>query len=206
MRIAICGNEEQKKELLKKETNSSVEIAWFNEQQQSIENFDAYFDLLFNETDNTKNIFINNVTTFANAVVTTASNLPSNYIRINAWNGFLSRTIIEVAASNEVAKEKASGILNELKWNFIWAPDEPGLIAARIIAMIINEAYFALGENVSTKQEIDVAMKLGTNYPNGPCEWGKKIGLKNIYELLKKLNEKERRYEIAPSLISECEM
>src|SRR5881398_1292453 len=117
MRIAICGNEEQKKELLKKEINSCVEIAWFNEQQQSIENFDAYFDLLFDEADNTKNIFINNVTTFANAVVTTASNLPSNYIRVNAWDGFLSRTIVEVSASNEVAKEKAAVILNELKWN-----------------------------------------------------------------------------------------
>jgi 3-hydroxybutyryl-CoA dehydrogenase len=204
MRIAICANEEQKKELLEKGINNSVEVAWFNEQQQSINNFDAYFDLLFDEADNTNNIFLNDVIVFVNAVATITSDLPSNYIRINAWNGFLSRTIIEVAASNAVSKEKASGVLHELGWNFIWASDEPGLIAARIIAMIINEAYFALEENVSTKEEIDIAMKLGTNYPNGPFEWSKKIGLQNIYALLKKLNEKESRYEISPLLISEC--
>jgi 3-hydroxyacyl-CoA dehydrogenase len=44
--------------------------------------------------------------------------------------------------------------------------------------MIINEAYFALEDNVSTKAETDIAMKLGTNYPYGPFEWGQLIGLK----------------------------
>ena len=51
-------------------------------------------------------------------------------------------------------------------------PDEPGFIAARIIAMIINEAYYAKGEQVSSKADIDIAMKLGTTIPwgllNGP--------------------------------------
>jgi len=47
-------------------------------------------------------------------------------------------------------------------------------------------------------------MKLGTNYPYGPFEWSNKIGLQKIYSLLKKLNEKERRYDIAPLLIEEA--
>ncbi len=45
------------------------------------------------------------------------------------------------------------------------------------MAMIINEAWHALAEEVSTKNEIDTAMKLGTNYPYGPFEWAEKIGL-----------------------------
>jgi len=72
--------------------------------------------------------------------------------------------------------------------------DEPGLISARIIAMIINEAYFANAENVSTEKEIDTAMKLGTNYPYGPFEWADKIGVKNIYVLLEKLSINDPRY------------
>ena len=43
--------------------------------------------------------------------------------------------------------------------------------------MIINEAYFTWEAGTSTKEEIDIAMKLGTGYPYGPFEWGEKIGL-----------------------------
>ena len=204
MRIAIRANEHQKKELLEKKIDGA-EVIWLDEQQQNIGDVDAYFDLFFDESDFSKNTFIKDVIVFANAVVTPAAELPPNYIRINAWNGFLSRTLVEVAASNEITKEKAAGILSKVGWNFIWTQDEPGMIAARIIAMIINEAYFALQENVSTKEEIDIAMKLGTNYPYGPFDWSEKIGLQNIYALLKKLNEKESRYAIASLLIQECE-
>ncbi len=70
--------------------------------------------------------------------------------------------------------------------------------------MIINEAYFALQDEVSSKDEIDTAMKLGTNYPHGPFEWSKKIGLKNIYGLLSKLVETNNRYEPAGLLKKEA--
>jgi 3-hydroxybutyryl-CoA dehydrogenase len=69
--------------------------------------------------------------------------------------------------------------------------------------MIINEAYFALGDGVSTKEEIDIAMRLGTNYPYGPFELVQKIGLNNIHGLLKKLKEQSTRYNIAPALEKE---
>ena len=88
----------------------------------------------------------------------------------------------------------------DLNREVIFVKDEPGLVAARVISMIINEAFFALGENVSSKEEIDLAMKLGTNYPKGPFEWAEKIGMDNIYSLLKKLSEKEERYVPAPAL------
>ncbi len=68
-----------------------------------------------------------------------------------------------------------------------WLPDEPGFVTPRVISMIINEAYFAFAEGVSTPEEIDTAMKLGTNYPYGPIEWGNRIGLQNVVRLLKKL-------------------
>ena len=80
--------------------------------------------------------------------------------------------------------------------------DEPGLIAARVLAMIINEAYFALGDNVSTKAEIDTAMKLGTNYPLGPFEWADAIGHANILGLLQQLTATDKRYQPAAMLIA----
>ena len=52
----------------------------------------------------------------------------------------------------------------------------------------------------STKEEIDIAMKLGTGYPFGPFEWGEMIGLSRIAELLKKLSYDNPVYELAKSL------
>ncbi len=47
----------------------------------------------------------------------------------------------------------------------IFVKDEPGFVSARIVAMIINEAYFTWEAGTSSKEEIDIAMKLGTGYP-----------------------------------------
>ena len=69
--------------------------------------------------------------------------------------------------------------------------------------MIINEAWFSLAENISTREEIDTAMKLGTNYPYGPFEWGDKIGLDRVSALLNELHKTDTRYSIAPGLQGE---
>ena len=84
----------------------------------------------------------------------------------------------------DVNKETAEKIFSCFNKTIEWVADIPGFITPRVISMIINEAYFTLDEKVSTKEEIDTAMKLGTNYPYGPFEWGATIGLKNVYELI----------------------
>lgn len=72
----------------------------------------------------------------------------------------------------------------------------------RTIAMIINEAYFALDEKLATAEAIDLAMKNGVNYPLGPIEWGQKIGLIHVAELLHELFEitEDPRYRLSKQL------
>jgi 3-hydroxybutyryl-CoA dehydrogenase len=205
MRIAVYASDSQKNEILSKGINENVHIIWLRDFQENI-NVDACFDLLFDETEASEKRIIHNIPVFVNTLLITSSKLPPNYIRVSAWNGFLKRELLEVATSNEHIKEKAALILSKIGWKFTWVPDVPGMIAARVISMIINEAYFALGDKISTKEEIDIAMKLGTNYPYGPFEWSEKIGLQKIYMLLKKLNETEGRYDIAPLLIEEAKL
>lgn len=138
-----------------------------------------------------------------NAVVKTLTelNAPENVVRINGWTGFLQRKTWEAAGTvNNEVKQIFAAAGKQL----IEVADDPGLVAARSIAMIINEAYFALGEEVSTKEEIDTAMKLGTNYPFGPFEWAEKIGLTNIYQLLTALYLTGNRYSPAPLLQKEA--
>ena len=50
----------------------------------------------------------------------------------------------------------------------------------RILAMLVNEAADALFLNIATKEDIDLAMNKGVNYPNGLLAWADEIGIKNI--------------------------
>ncbi len=136
---------------------------------------------------------------FVSSVITPLRDFPdsNNIIRFNGWSGFLLNNTWEICGA---ITEDAKTVLSFLQKQFIEVSDEPGLISARIISMIINEAFFAEGEQVSKPKEIDIAMKLGTNYPHGPFEWAEMIGLKNVYLLLKKLSQKDPRYTIAPLL------
>jgi len=200
MKIFFLANEMQKKELETLKINDIDELIFNSElpDGEGYGNYDAYFILSdsWNSLDfdqfGTKPVFIN-------AVIETLAelNLPANVNRLNAWPGFLQNTIWEVVSKNQKDIEIIFGAINH---DFIVVKDEPGLVAARVISMIINEAFYALGEKVSTKEEIDLAMKLGTNYPQGPFEWAEKIGLNNIYHLLNKLSKKNDRYLAAPAL------
>ena len=71
--------------------------------------------------------------------------------------------------------------------------------------MIINEAYYTLQEGTASRADIDTAMKLGTNYPFGPFEWSKRIGIKTIVKLLDNIyaDTHDERYKICPLLRSE---
>ena len=120
---------------------------------------------------------------------------------MNGWPGFLQREVWEIASGDhDVAEE----IFNKIGWKILFVEDKPGLIAARVVSMIINEAFLTFNENVSTIEEVDLAMKLGTNYPFGPFEWAEKIGVENVYGLLEKLSETDERYLPSPALKNCC--
>ncbi len=72
----------------------------------------------------------------------------------------------------------------------------------RTLAMIINEAAFAVQESVATAADIDTAMKLGTNYPKGPLAWCDEIGAEAIVAVLDALAREygSDRYRVATLL------
>ncbi len=84
---------------------------------------------------------------------------------------------------------------------------EDGGIVARILATIVNEAASAVAEGVATPEAIDTAMRLGTNYPSGPLEWGERIGLGPVVGTLDTLNDlvPDGRYRVTPLLRSLAE-
>jgi 3-hydroxybutyryl-CoA dehydrogenase len=204
MKLVALADNMLKEELLTTGIADGVTIEWIDNPAAFTEHTDAdaFFDLLF-VPDPQRITLLNQLT---EKIVFINSQNPVNqkhFIRINALPTFLKRDIAEVVTGDEEIKTRAEEVLAALSRKAQWVEDEPGFITARIVTMIINEAYFALGEGVSTKKEIDTAMKLGTNYPYGPFEWAKKIGLKNVYELLLSLSKKDIKYTAAEALVKE---
>jgi 3-hydroxybutyryl-CoA dehydrogenase len=112
---------------------------------------------------------------------------------------------VEVAVglqSSEAALSAAQEFWASLGLQTTQVADGPGLVRARILSMLVNEAATALMEGVATPADIDTAMRLGTNYPRGPLAWGDEIGLDVVLGVLRGLYEEygEDRYRPCPLL------
>ncbi len=207
MKIAVITNDELKEELLAAGMQDIINVQWLAEPAM-VYDADAYLDLLFQPTAERINMLkeLQPAVIIVNSVITTLDKLPADFIRFNGWPGFLKRTLAESSCYREDQKPFAEKIFTQFNKSIEWVPDVAGFISARIISMIINEAYFAFDEKISSKREIDIAMKLGTNYPYGPFEWAEKIGLQKINELLTVLALQNSRYEPAALLKKEASL
>lgn len=80
--------------------------------------------------------------------------------------------------------------------------DVPGLIVARTLAMLVNEAAEALLARIGTAQGIDAAMRFGVNYPRGPLEWADRIGAAYFVDVLDGLRASygDTRYRVSVKL------
>jgi 3-hydroxybutyryl-CoA dehydrogenase len=194
MKLIICANDADVEAL----ASAAENVTWIRVTDPSCfaseTEADAYFNLLPNAAAAAYDGLQKPV--FIGSVADTHLSTPF-VIRINGWNGFLEKKYWEMAGAVE---EDALAVLDQLQKIPIITQNTAGFISARTIAMIVNEAFFALGDAICTANDIDTAMKLGTNYPMGPFEWGQKIGLAPIYELLQSLASTDPRYQCAPSL------
>ena len=112
---------------------------------------------------------------------------------------------VELAAgmrTAENATQSAEELFKSIGKETFRVKDAPGLTFPRILSLIINEAARSLEEGVATAKEIDVAMRLGVNYPQGPLRWADQIGLDDVLAVLEGLEDEsgDDRYRPAPLL------
>jgi len=114
-------------------------------------------------------------------------------------------TVVElyapVSGSNE-ALELAQTYFAAHGYNTLVLPDQPGGVAFRILALLINEALSAVAEGVASPADLNRATRLGTGYPLGPLEWAERIWLKPLLRALEGLQAElgEERYRPHPLL------
>ncbi len=74
-------------------------------------------------------------------------------------------------------------------------------ILMRVLSMLINEAADALYLGVATKEELDLAMTKGVNYPKGLLKWADDIGLNRVLDQLNQLNQEYSEDRYRPSVL-----
>lgn len=85
------------------------------------------------------------------------------------------------------------------------APTEDLVLAKsifeRIIVMLINEATDALFLNIASREDIDLAMTNGVNYPKGLLKWADELGLEFVLNSLENLFQEYGEDRYRPSAL-----
>ncbi len=104
--------------------------------------------------------------------------------------------------TNDETYKTVKSVAEKMGKTFVNVSDFPGFAVNRILITMINEAIFALYEGVATPQDIDTAMKLGTNQPMGPLALADFIGLDTCLAIMDVLYEgfKDSKYRPCPLL------
>jgi 3-hydroxybutyryl-CoA dehydrogenase len=102
----------------------------------------------------------------------------------------------------ETARANAETLISGIGLRAEWIGDGAGLVLPRVMSMLANEAAFALAEGTADEDTIDLAMRLGANYPVGPLAWLRQVGAERVLRVLEHLRAvfAEERYRVAPLL------
>jgi 3-hydroxybutyryl-CoA dehydrogenase len=123
----------------------------------------------------------------------------------NGLPTFILNQQLEVCVLGDAEVPLLEEVCANLQIGFTLVKDQPGMVTPRILSMIINEAYCTLAEGTASRSDIDLAMKLGTNYPYGPFEWCERIGAAEVCQVLDGIFKatQDPRFRINPLLLEE---
>ncbi|HEY1416754.1 MAG TPA: 3-hydroxybutyryl-CoA dehydrogenase [Myxococcaceae bacterium] len=115
--------------------------------------------------------------------IAAATRRPDAVIGMHFMNPVPVMQLVEVirgAATSDATFERTRSLAQAMGKTVVTSNDYPGFIVNRILIPMLNEAAYALMEGVGTAEDIDTAMKLGTNQPMGPLQLADFIGLDTV--------------------------
>lgn len=150
-------------------------------------------------------IIASNTSSISITKIASHTKRPDKVIGMHFMNPVPLMKLVEVIKGLATSEETLATTLELCKamgkeaWS---ANDSPGFISNRILCPMINEAIFALQENVGTPEAIDAVMKLGMNHPMGPLALADLIGLDVVLFIMEVLQRDlgEDKYRPAPLL------
>jgi 3-hydroxybutyryl-CoA dehydrogenase len=150
-------------------------------------------------------IIITSCLRFATTLIASWIRSPERIVGFATFFPLKERKLVELAGGLRTTEQsimQAEQFFQSLGKETVRVKDAAGLTFPRILSLIINEAARSLEEGVATAEEIDVAMRLGVNYPQGPLRWADQIGLDEVVAVLEGLQREtgDDRYRPAPLL------
>lgn len=191
------------------EDMSSVELVV----EAIIENFDIKKQL-FEKLDSIcdKNtIFASNTSSISITKLAACTNRADQFIGMHFMNPVPVMKLVEIIRGLQTSDhcyQTALKVTETIGKTAVTAKaDYSGFIVNRILVPMINEAFFALMEGLASAEEIDIAMKLGTNQPMGPLELADFVGLDTLLSICKILHSElgEDKYRPCPLLVKYVE-
>ena len=98
------------------------------------------------------------------------------------------RTIMGTPLTTPAMRDAAHGLLAADGVPVTVCRDSPGFIAQRIVAMIVNIGCSIAQSRTAQPADIDKAVTLGLNYPNGPLKFGDVVGVERMHRVLSNMN------------------
>ncbi len=123
--------------------------------------------------------------------IAAATNRPDKVIGMHFMNPVPVMKLVEIIRglpTSDATHDTTEALAKRLDKTCAYANDFPGFIVNRILLPMLNEAMVALMEGVGKPEDIDTAMKLGTNQPMGPLALADLIGLDTCLSIMEVLH------------------
>ncbi len=152
-------------------------------------------------------IFATNTSSISITQLAAVTDRPEKVVGLHFMNPVPVMQLVEVIrglATSDATFEAMEKLVSKLNKTMVMSKDYPGFIVNRILMPMINEAMYALYEGVATVEDIDIAMKLGTNQPMGPLALADLIGLDTCLSIMQVLHHgfSDSKYRPCPLLIN----
>jgi len=176
-----------------------------------VENFDIKAGL-FKELDRVlppHALIASNTSSISVTKMAAATSRPDRFIGVHFMNPVPVMALVELIKGLQTSNETfvtISEFVKVLGKTSVLAIDSPGFIVNRILVPMVNEAIYLLQEGVKA-EDIDTAMKLGTNQPMGPLTLADFVGLDTLLYILQVLHRElgEDKYRPCPLLVKYVE-
>lgn len=150
-------------------------------------------------------ILASNTSSISITAIAAKTKRPSHVVGMHFMNPVPVMKLIEGIRGLQTSDEAFKAVRaasEKMGKTFIEAKDQPGFAVNRILMPMINEAVTALHEGVASVEDIDTAMKLGTNQPMGPLTLADFIGLDTCLAIMEVLHDGlgDSKYRPSPLL------
>lgn len=135
-------------------------------------------------------ILASNTSSISITKIASSTQRPDQVIGMHFFNPVPVMNLVEIISALQTSPqtlELTQKLASSFKKETVSAKDIPGFITNRVLMPYINEAIFALLEGISSIEDIDKAMKMGTNVPMGPLTLADFIGLDTCLSIMQVL-------------------